>query len=135
MWQRSTLAASRTASWTVHASASLAWLATPQPMLHVLPPPPSPQQQTKPLSLPPPRSLMLKLLSLLTSIEASKLKRACLCRVKKAQKAAWAAASDTTASHAADWKQAHEIVCALDKSTTCTVPACPAVTQPAVADG
>merc|ERR1740130_1984132 len=74
--------------------------------------------------------------SLATNVkEASKLKRACLCRVKKAQKAAWAAASDTTASHAADWKQAHEIVCALDKSSTCTVPACPAVTQPAVADG
>merc|ERR1712195_212462 len=67
--------------------------------------------------------------------EASKLKSACLCRVNTEQKAAWAAASDTTASHAADWKQAHEIVCALDKSTTCTVPACPAVTKPAVAAG
>jgi len=74
--------------------------------------------------------------SLATNVkEASKLKRACLCRVKKAQTAAWTAASTTIASHAADWKQAHEIVCALDKSTTCTVPACPAVTQPAVADG
>merc|ERR1712195_251559 len=67
--------------------------------------------------------------------EASKLKSACLCRVNTEQKAAWAAASDTTASHAADWKQAHEIVCALDKSTTCTVPACPAVTNPLVAAG
>jgi len=67
--------------------------------------------------------------------EASKLKRACLCRVNKEQKAAWAAASTTIASHAADWKQAHEIVCALDKITTCTVPTCPAVTQPALANG
>jgi len=74
--------------------------------------------------------------SLATNVkEASKLKRACLCRVKKAQTAAWTAASTTIASHAADWKQAHEIVCALDKTTTCTVPACPAVTKPAVAVG
>jgi len=74
--------------------------------------------------------------SLATDVkEASKLKRACLCRVKAAQTEAWTAASTTIASHAADWKQAHEIVCALDKSTTCTVPACPAVTKPAVAAG
>merc|ERR1711957_718734 len=74
--------------------------------------------------------------SLATNVkEASKLKRTCLCRVKKAQTAAWTAASTTIASHAADWKQAHEIVCALDKTTTCTVPACPAVTKPAVAVG
>merc|ERR1712166_838019 len=74
--------------------------------------------------------------SLATNVkEASKLKRTCLCRVKKAQTAAWTAAATTIASHAADWKQAHEIVCALDKTTTCTVPACPAVTKPAVAVG
>merc|ERR1712195_282852 len=67
--------------------------------------------------------------------EAAKLKSACLCRANTEQKAAWTAASTTIASHAADWKQAHEIVCALDKSTTCTVPACPAVTQPTLAAG
>merc|ERR1712195_470519 len=74
--------------------------------------------------------------SLATNVkEASKLKRACLCRVKAAQTKAWTAASTTIASHAADWKQAHEIVCALDKSTTCTVPTCPAVTKPTLAAG
>jgi len=67
--------------------------------------------------------------------EASKLKSGCLCRVNMAQTAAWAAASTTIASHAADWKQSHEIVCALDKSTTCIVPACPIVTKPRVANG
>merc|ERR1711957_8554 len=45
--------------------------------------------------------------------EASRLMSGCLCRVHKSQTAAWASASTTIASHAADWKQAHEIVCAL----------------------
>merc|ERR1711957_306189 len=40
-----------------------------------------------------------------------------------------------TASHVADWKQAHEVLCALDQTTTCTVPTCPAVTQPTLAAG
>merc|ERR1711957_708768 len=40
-----------------------------------------------------------------------------------------------TASHVADWKQAHEVLCALDQTTTCTVPTCPAVTQPTLANG
>ena len=67
--------------------------------------------------------------------EASRLKSGCLCRVHKAQTAAWASASTATAAHATDWKQAHEVACALDKTTTCTVPTCPAVTKPTVADG
>ena len=67
--------------------------------------------------------------------EASRLKSSCLCRVHKEQKAAMAAASTTTASHATDWKQAHELICALDKTTTCTVPTCPTVTQSTVAAG
>merc|ERR1711865_1359751 len=46
-----------------------------------------------------------------------------------------AAASTATAAHAADWKQAHELICALDKTTTCTVPTCPTVTQPTLAAG
>jgi len=67
--------------------------------------------------------------------EASRLKSACLCRAHKEQKAAMAAASTATASHEADWKQAHELICALDKTTTCTVPTCPTVTQPTLAAG
>merc|ERR1712195_430556 len=68
-----------------------------------------------------------------TDAEAAKLKSACLCRVNTEQKAAWTAASNTIASHAADWKQAHEIVCALDKTTTCQYDACPTVTEPTTA--
>merc|ERR1712166_749350 len=67
--------------------------------------------------------------------EASRLKSGCLCRVHKAQTAAWASASTATAAHATDWKQAHEVACALDKTTTCTVPTCPTVNKPTVADG
>merc|ERR1712166_528711 len=67
--------------------------------------------------------------------EASRLMSGCLCRVHKSQIAAWASASTTIASHAADWKQAHEIVCALDKTTTCQYDACPTVTKPTVANG
>ena len=67
--------------------------------------------------------------------QASQLKSGCLCRVHTEQKKAQAAASTATASHAADWKQAHELICALDKTTTCTVPTCPTVTQPTLAAG
>jgi len=67
--------------------------------------------------------------------EASRLESACLCRAHKEQKAAMAAASTATAAHAADWKQAHELICALDKTTTCTVPTCPTVTQQTLAAG
>merc|ERR1712166_67173 len=63
--------------------------------------------------------------------QAAQLKRACHCRVKKEQAEAWTAASEATAAHAADWKQAHEVICALDKKIPCdTVPDCPTVTQP-----
>merc|ERR1711865_835255 len=67
--------------------------------------------------------------------EASRLESTCLCRVHKAQTKAWTSAQGDHASHAADWKQAHEILCALDQTTTCTVPTCPAVTQPTLAAG
>merc|ERR1712166_1043510 len=67
--------------------------------------------------------------------EAARLMSACLCRVHHEQNAAWSAATSETASHVADWKQAHEVVCALDQTTTCTVPTCPTVTQPTVATG
>merc|ERR1712166_277300 len=61
---------------------------------------------------------------------AAKLKSACHCRVKKEQAQAWTAASEATAAHAADWKQAHEVICALDQTTSCDkVPDCPAVEQ------
>merc|ERR1712166_1673244 len=62
--------------------------------------------------------------------QAAQLKSACHCRVKKEQAEAWTAASKATAAHAADWKQAHEVICALDKKIPCdTVPDCPAVEQ------
>merc|ERR1711865_417734 len=67
--------------------------------------------------------------------EAARLMSECHCRVQREQAAAWTAAGTATASHVADWKQAHEVLCALDQTTTCTVPTCPAVTQPAAANG
>jgi len=67
--------------------------------------------------------------------EAARLMSECHCRVQQEQAAAWTAAGTATASHVADWKQAHEVLCALDQTTTCTVPTCPAVTQPALAAG
>merc|ERR1712166_1664314 len=68
---------------------------------------------------------------------AAKLVSKCHCRVKKEQAEAWTAASKATAAHAADWKQAHEVICALDSatSTTCDIPTCPTVTQPTLAAG
>jgi len=67
--------------------------------------------------------------------EAARLMSACHCRVQNERANAWTAAGTATASHAAEWKQAHEILCALDQTSTCTVPSCPAVTQPAAASG
>merc|ERR1711865_1108384 len=67
--------------------------------------------------------------------EAARLMSECHCRVQREQAAAWTAAETATASHVADWKQAHEVLCALDQTTTCTVPTCPAVTQPTLAAG
>jgi len=68
--------------------------------------------------------------------EASRLTSGCLCRAHKAQTKAWTAATTAHASHAADWKQAQEILCALDSvSTSCNYDACPTVTKPRVADG
>merc|ERR1712166_1269254 len=67
--------------------------------------------------------------------EASRLMSGCLCKAHKAQTTAWASVQEAHASHAADWKQAHEIICALDSATTCNFAACPAVTKPRVAAG
>merc|ERR1712166_520516 len=67
--------------------------------------------------------------------EAARLESGCLCKAHKAQTAAWASVQEAHASHAADWKQAHEIICALDSATTCNFAACPAVTKPRVATG
>merc|ERR1712127_720792 len=66
---------------------------------------------------------------------AAGLEKECLCRVYTEQTDAWESASTATASHAADWKQAHELLCALDQATTCTVPTCPTVSKPTVASG
>jgi len=61
---------------------------------------------------------------------AAQLKSACHCGVKKEQAQAWTAASEATAAHAADWKQAHEVICALDPTISCDeLPDCPAVEQ------
>ena len=63
--------------------------------------------------------------------EAPKLMRGCLCRVKNEHDAAWTAASSAIPSLEAQWKQAHEIVCALDKAdTACVVPPRPTLTKP-----
>ena len=62
--------------------------------------------------------------------QAAQLKSACHCRVQRVQAEAWTAASEATAAHAADWKQAYEVICALDSATTCDIPTCPTVTQP-----
>merc|ERR1711865_1014249 len=61
---------------------------------------------------------------------AAGLEKECLCRVYQEQTEAWDSASTATASHAADWKQAHELLCALDQATTCTVPTRPTVSKP-----
>merc|ERR1711966_347084 len=66
---------------------------------------------------------------------AANLKNACLCRVKMEQATAWEAAGTASAAHAVEWKKSHEVICALDQTTSCTVPTCPAVTQPQVAAG
>merc|ERR1712166_153400 len=61
---------------------------------------------------------------------AAQLKSACHCGVKKEQAQAWTAASEATAAHAADWKQAHEVICALDPTISFDeLPDCPAVEQ------
>jgi len=67
--------------------------------------------------------------------QAAQLKSACHCRVQRDQAAAWTAASNATAAHAADWKQAHEVACALNSATSCDIPTCPTVTQPTLAAG
>merc|ERR1712086_278664 len=68
--------------------------------------------------------------------EAARLESGCLCNAHKRQTAAWASATTDHASHAADWKQAHEILCALDSATTsCNFDACPTVAKPRVAAG
>ena len=74
--------------------------------------------------------------------EAARLKKECHCRVQAEQAAAWTAAQAATASHAADWKQAHEILCALDQSAAagsgqdeCEIPTLAEVTQPTLAAG
>jgi len=67
--------------------------------------------------------------------EASRLESGCLCRVHKAQAEVKASSAEATATHAADWKASHEVICALEKTTTCTVPTCPTVTPPTLADG
>ena len=67
--------------------------------------------------------------------EAARLMSACHCRVQNERAVAWTAAGTATTSHGADWKQAHEVLCSLDQTSTCTVPSCPAVTQPGAASG
>jgi hypothetical protein len=67
--------------------------------------------------------------------EAARLKSGCLCRVHQEQAAAQVAVQAATATNAADWKQAHEVLCAVKQTTTCPVPSCPTVTQPTLADG
>ena len=50
--------------------------------------------------------------------QAAQLMSSCHCRVQAEQADAWKAASGSKEANAADWKQAHEVLCALDKTTT-----------------
>jgi len=65
--------------------------------------------------------------------EAARLESGCLCRVHQEQADALSAVQKATASNAADWKQAQEVLCALDQTTPCSVPPCPTLTQPTLA--
>ena len=67
--------------------------------------------------------------------EASTLESGCLCRARTSQATSSAALSTAIAAHAADWKQAHEVKCAVEKSTSCQVPPCPTVVPPTLAAG
>jgi len=91
--------------------------------------------------------------------QAAQLMSSCHCRVQAEQAKAWKAASGSKEANAADWKQAHEVLCTLDKTTTsestndedeasdeaaitdmmlqsgCDYDACPTVSQPTVASG
>merc|ERR1712166_756099 len=62
--------------------------------------------------------------------EAARLESGCLCRVHQEQAAAQVAAQTATTAHADDWKQAQEVLCAVDQTTPCPMPPCPTVTQP-----
>merc|ERR1712166_80402 len=67
--------------------------------------------------------------------EAAQLKSTCLCRVQKGHAEAWTAASEIQEPNAADWKQAYEVLCALNqKTTTCDVPTCPALEEPTLSN-
>merc|ERR1711957_938081 len=69
-------------------------------------------------------------------ISASGLKVTCQCGAKKSHANAWAKVQEGHASHAADWKQANEILCTLNaQSTACNSLPLPAVTKPALAAG
>ena len=67
--------------------------------------------------------------------EAARLMSECYCRVQTQQADAWGAATAASSTHAADWTQAHQILCAVDQSSSCTVPPTPTLTQPQVHSG
>merc|ERR1712195_113544 len=67
--------------------------------------------------------------------EAARLESGCLCRVHQEQAAAQVAVQAATATNAADWKRAHEVLCAVEQTAPCPVPSCPTVEQPTLADG
>merc|ERR1712166_1249535 len=67
--------------------------------------------------------------------EAAQLMSTCHCRVQKDHAEAWTAASEIQEPNAADWKQAYEVLCALNqKTTTCDVPTCPALEEPTLSN-
>merc|ERR1712166_1262147 len=69
-------------------------------------------------------------------LSASGLKVTCQCDAKKRNADAWEKSQTDHASHAADWKQANEILCTLNaQSTACNSLPLPAVTRPALAAG
>ena len=70
--------------------------------------------------------------------EAARLQKECHCRVSSQQTEGlrWAGAQRATSTHEVEWKKAHEVLCALHKSSTsCVVATLSTLTQPTVADG
>jgi len=70
--------------------------------------------------------------------ESARLTSHCNCRVQHEQAEAWTAASAEVTGHAALWKQANEVLCALGQNggaDNCQYDACPTFTQPTTAAG
>merc|ERR1712072_178998 len=66
---------------------------------------------------------------------AKKATKECNCKTQFAHATANKNSKRNDAANEAAWNMAHRLECVLDKKTTCTVPACPTTTAPALAPG